>query len=414
MKKVQEWDVKAAEGVEIDNRARLNDYFNEQQVERSKNVVTKLGKNFDSSGVQNPTRQNEFNGAWFGQNKLEQRDLAQPMRPGIATATPENPSQRFSRSGKVSGGKGIKENVADQPSDSKEAVPQVAQGKFADQLKMQLDREESGNQKGGGQKGDGEQGRNLRNYQQRLDESFDQQQAQRQQLGNNSQGNGQGQPNAPQGGPAGFNGGGGGGLGGARLQNGTQFGSALNGPMPQDPNAPLRQPTTNDLAQQVDGTPTGRLMQLAQATSNGRGQFAPLNSSWSSTAPSLGLPSLPGGMASLDVALPMRGKVYYFKEVRGATQVTGRAFDKETMYRGISLLVTLVISAIIVLILRNANFSRLGGMSDSLAVDLVVTALALLAFLASMLPWLALIVLVIGLVRLSARFVGYMLRRKAA
>ena len=80
----------------------------------------------------------------------------------------------------------------------------------------------------------------------------------------------------------------------------------------------------------------------------------------------------------------------------------------------IALFATLVLSTLLILGLRRANLSRLQGITDTLAFDLILSGLALIAFMASLLPWLALIILVIGLIRLTARVVGYILRRRQA
>ncbi len=362
MKKVQEWNEQANDFVVADNRERLNSYFNDQQVERSKNVVTKLGRNFrEAELAQKQPGGQEFNEAWFGQNKLQQQ-----ANLGAVNGPAKKPggdgegkgSGRYSRS---SGGKVATKDSLQEELREKNAAPQLNEGKFGDQLKMQIDDDDaSSSQFKKGKQLEGEESRNLRNYQQRLDDSFEQQQSLQHSVVPNPQ------SNAPQ----------------------------------QD--IPL---LTNEMNQKpgertVDGIGNNLYAEFAEADQR------PFVTSV--------VPVITGttGMASLDITLPLRGQVFHFKTPRGDTRITGRSFDQESLRRILALLGTLVVVGIVVALLSRGHLMPLIPWCDSLAFDVIVTGLALLAFLTSVLPWLALIVLFCGLVRLMCRAIAGWQRRR--
>ena len=65
---------------EVDNRGRLNDQLEQQQTSRAKNVVTKLGRNFDAPQQQAGGQAGEVNPLWFEQNKLKSEVAKQPAK----------------------------------------------------------------------------------------------------------------------------------------------------------------------------------------------------------------------------------------------------------------------------------------------------------------------------------------------
>ena len=96
-----------------DNRERLNQFYSRQDVQRSKNVVSDFGSNFDvdadKSGSGQVAKAGEgFNSLWFDQNKLQSdaKDLAKmdrkPDEPQVAKEAQSN--ERFLRGGKQMAG----------------------------------------------------------------------------------------------------------------------------------------------------------------------------------------------------------------------------------------------------------------------------------------------------------------------
>jgi hypothetical protein len=150
-----------------DNRQRLNEYFfrKEQEIERSKNVVTDLASNFDAALGQPAPQNGAVNRGWFEQNKLQSADsrpLAEPRlrsrddRLGAADGAQRG---RYLRGG---------QQLADQPdaaSQPPQALPQIAGMKEVDELERRLDRESAKEDRGGARQSQ------LRRYQESLEQS---------------------------------------------------------------------------------------------------------------------------------------------------------------------------------------------------------------------------------------------------
>ena len=383
---------------QTDNRDRLNAYFEAQTFSRSKNVVGKSGSNFSgpSSGG---AAKSEFNPNWFAGNGLivDGKD-GKPMSKKAKDMRETAENKRVVQRGRA---------VEQQPQTAQSKAPQAAGGKQLLDLQKQIDNAPNRPQVAKGAQLDDQS--KAQRYQAELDErnksDFAQNAAPQQQLGGFQNG---GQFNSQLGDKAAGQGGGlgGGGAGGnnfyARGGEGRGVQSRQDGngqPLPPGVNGPAP-------AAAVEFDRSGAVAQneLSRQTleglnfSNGRG-------------PATRLPSGPTGFASLDLEIPQRGKAYFFTTPRGEIAITARAVDR-SLLRGV-LGLAAAVAAIVVgyLLLRNAG--ALGAALrklDSLAVDVLLTLVGLLAWLVGFLPLLAAGIFVLGLVRVILR----LLERRAA
>ena len=163
-----------------DNRGRLNNYWMQQDLKRSKNVVSELGSNFD--GVNDvtatpPAKGKEvFNPGWLDQNSL--RPTGSGQKP--AEGQPGDKPQDF---GGKDGGRGRFFRGEGKPMSGDESQPQpgmkgsgqggqkapdIATKEQRDLIQQQLQEVEQS--KKSGQAEAGEQVEKLQRYQQRLDQ----------------------------------------------------------------------------------------------------------------------------------------------------------------------------------------------------------------------------------------------------
>ena len=132
-----------------DNRGRLNEYFNRQDVTRSKNVVSDLGSNFEAAppDVGKGKAADAINPLFFDQNKLrtegevagdkdkdEARKLAAPTSP-----EGKESGSRFFRGGKPMAGGEAQQAARDREADQK--APEIAGKKELDMLQRRLQEE---------------------------------------------------------------------------------------------------------------------------------------------------------------------------------------------------------------------------------------------------------------------------------
>jgi hypothetical protein len=335
-------DLSAAQ--QADNRGRLNSFFLEQDVQRSKNVVGNDVRNFDESAQVNNGKQPQSQSEHFNKAWLEKNQLAQGQQPGkgkrgmsryVEDSTKPDPGKdvqlfnggegqnrpRFNTKESKSGGgsKGTDGNEAPQQNDGDYAPNNDA---------LEGNRQQA-----------------LGKYRSKLAEQTEQQ---KQQLAAN-----------PNGGPQGA----GGGINGGGQGQGLGFGGAGNRPMtpPGQTAAPVivdgssstvitgerfaarDAEGVNALPDYLLNTSDSRNRQLAGATSR-EGDFG--DNIGRGIAFGLG-PNGPGrtsttGLASLDIVIPQRGEEYRFVTARGELQITAQYVDMTWLRRMGYLAVTLV------------------------------------------------------------------------
>jgi hypothetical protein len=78
----------AQDGIEFDNRSRLNSYWMEQGINRSKNVVSGLASNFDGQAAPSAaeSKPSAFNDDWLQQNALQSQSEKGKKDPAVASA----------------------------------------------------------------------------------------------------------------------------------------------------------------------------------------------------------------------------------------------------------------------------------------------------------------------------------------
>jgi hypothetical protein len=285
-KKIQE-QTAAQDGIEVDNRTRLNSYWMEQGINRSKNVVSGLASNFDGQAAPSAaeSKPSAFNDDWLQQNELKSQSEQAKKDPAVATA---NDQRGNMQAGGKYGGRFFRggENTYDRPAQDQSG--QAGEGQ-ALQLFNQQQRESLERQLGkeGDKSSEGEELRkkdmeSLSRYGMNLDRNYQQQE--QGQLSQSASGQ---QPGMPAGGA-----GGGGGFGAQQGDfDGRLGGMGSGGAMGPGGAMP--------------GRPGGDF---------GATQFPPLVTGES-------LESLAAGLASLDFQLPERGEVFLFTVPRGQIEI---------------------------------------------------------------------------------------------
>jgi hypothetical protein len=294
-----ELDQQQRRGEEADNRYRLNSAWSAQQLSRSKNVVSELGSNFDgatyqASGSGKMKGDEALNPQWLEQNKLrtQTKEAGADAKPGGRPDDDGKSSGRYFRGGKQPADE--KDGQANQPQSGQKA-PEIANKKQLDALQQKFEDEAGARE---GRRDGGERAQQLRRYQ----ENLEMQNAQpAQQPGNY----------ADYGYSQGF------GAGGA------QMGGFRGKGRPGDP-------------ARVPPGPGGGMGGL-------QGQFMPMQPPGVDPAAANAPPAPPGdaeaiaqvaaGLASLDVRLPQRGRLYRFTTPRGDLEIRARSVPVPTLQR---------------------------------------------------------------------------------
>jgi hypothetical protein len=307
-KKIQAQAATAAE-LTTDNRSRLNSYWMEQGVQRSKNVVSGLASNFDGQAV--PTS-GEGKPATFNDDWLKQNELQSESEKGKKELAGAEANDR--RSGQQAGGKFSGrffrggENTFDSPLGDRSGG-----GQQADQQSLQLfnQQQRESLERQLGQETDKLQGEeetrkkdaeSLSRYGMNLDRNY-----QQQEQGQLAQSANQPQLGVPAGGP---------GMGGFGAQT-TAPGGQMGGL----------------------GMGSGGAAPPGPGGDFGAAGYAPFAAGES-------LESLAAGLASLDFQLPERGEVYRFTVPRGQIEIKARPVADELVRRilgGAGLVAALVV-----------------------------------------------------------------------
>jgi hypothetical protein len=344
----------------FDNRGRLNYFFEQQDVQRSKNVVSDLGSNFDMDGVTaGGNRGGEaLNPDFLLQNSLETKSAlksGETARTDAPAAETEGKLQgRYLRGGKPSADDAVQEGQQQ----SGQKVPAIADKRELDELSKKLDAaKESDEAK---DRAGAERSEQLERYQQNLERNslelgFRQMDAYGVQPGGTQSLNGQ---------PAM------GGYGGMLQQSGTELAAPgydalanapAGGPAAANPMAKPGQP--GDV--QIDDSET--ISQVA------------------------------AGLASLDVRLPERGRLYSFTTPRGDVEITARSVPQKLWNKLIGL-VALLAAILIVGLLSRPSARRLwSGLFDSTSFGIVVAVIGFFSLVLGILPLAGMLLIATGL-----------------
>jgi hypothetical protein len=375
-----------------DNRSRLNYFWSEQDVKRSKNVVSGLASNFDGLAEgQQPASGSEskFNSEWFDQNALgtkrplnESGDRADPKKAGGQQAGGEGkPGGRYSRSGKPMAADDQQRTDGGelaQNGQNPQLFNKQQQGELQQQLQKEADevRELQSTTEQLEQEKLSRYGMNqYRNAQQQeLGGAVPQRQLAGQAEGavpgnSNLAGGGQrfDRPSQP---PSGGTFGGMGGFGGAMGSGGAQPGYA--GPTAQVPVAdPFGQPN-------APATPTTEpAAEVAMAGED----FA----------------NVAAGLASLDLRLAERGRSYNFTTSRGQIEITARPVSDVLIGRLIGLAGLVAVVFVGWLATRQPAREAYGRLAGTVACGVLIAVLGLLSLITGVFPYLGLILVVVGI-----------------
>lgn len=304
----------SVDALETDNRRRLNDLVQGQQLKRSRNVVNDVGGNFDGPVPVNPADQapqpegrsmarrvvgapqsgepapGRFNNKWFDSNKLRQDQLDDATAAKKAGEMNQRPLGQPGKSDESGGFRfGNKSNVAAQP-----AAPQVVQGKTKLAQDALGDKQVSSERSVPQSK--------VQAYQNRLEQQA---------------------ANAPPPGPSAAN---------------AAPGANAPSPAKPAPQADGDRPTSRDERDLFQAEVRGAQVEQDQlfvvdgTTSMHRGGEQ--------------------GLASLDVALPVRGYEYSFTTPRGEVKITASAVSTSVLARLGKMLVVAVILVALALLYR--------------------------------------------------------------
>jgi hypothetical protein len=293
-------------GEEADNRYRLNSAWSAQELSRSKNVVSELGSNFDgatyqASGSGKMKGDEALNPQWLDQNKLrtQTKEAGADAKPGGRPSDDgKSLGGRYFRGGRQPADE--KDGQANQPQSGQKA-PEIANKKQLDALQQKFEDEAGARE---GRRDGGERAQQLRRYQ----ENLEMQNAQpAQQPGNY----------ADYGYSQGF-GAGGAQMGGFRGQGQPQGGQ---------PGDPARVPAGPGGGM---GGPQGQFMPM-QPPGVDPTAFAPNAPAPPGDAEAIA--QVAAGLASLDVRLPQRGRLYRFTTPRGDLEIRARSVPVVTLQR---------------------------------------------------------------------------------
>ena len=105
------------------------------------------------------------------------------------------------------------------------------------------------------------------------------------------------------------------------------------------------------------------------------------------------------GLASLDVQFPTRGREYLFTTPGGDTQIVARAVEQPLLNRLLRLLAVVIGLVVVTLIYKQLKRFRFDVLLNrGVSLLLIIFSLVLLAY--GIIPWLALVVLLVGCVQL--------------
>ncbi|MDX1945917.1 MAG: hypothetical protein SFU86_11010 [Pirellulaceae bacterium] len=341
-----------------DNRERLNEYWRNKEVRRSKNVDSGLKGNFDAIEQEEKTKAtpetSAFNPSFLDQNGLKSADdaIAPAKSEGRGSNYSGKPAGgRFYRSGE---GKDVKGNEAEQRGQGQakgdgQQAPQLFNDLQRDEIQKKL-KDDLGD-RDPNQPATAKQQQD--NYQQQLQQRF--QLEQRLEM-NNDFAFGAKNPSLPQVQSGQPMGGGMGGVGGG----GLGFAGPAGGSMPAEPGRPAYE------APPTDGSST---------------YFA-----------------APGGLASLDFQLPRRGTVYDFTTPRGEIEITARPFAQSLIARLWGLAAVLLVVAIGWALTRPQVRQAGRRLSDTFAFGLLLSLVGLSSLLTGVFPVAGLVLLVTGVV----------------
>jgi hypothetical protein len=361
--------------VEGDNRSRINNYWADQGVQRSKNVVSGLKSNFDAVGgveASKPRGDEAFNKGFFDQNALGRKgepagDKSGDGKPGQGAEG--KPGGRFfrSRSGKEAGADDTRQQ--DGASDQQQN-PQLFNDRERDeaQKKLQKEAEES-------REGQAEQSKSREDFS-RYGAQLEQQ-AQQQELYslNNEAGRrGGGQSQA----------GGMGGMGYAAPQQGRASGmmGGMGGGMGAMPGGSGPAPGTPPLAYQPGMAPNaGPQVDMVGALLMSGEDFS----------------DVAAGLASLDFTLPERGQEFNFTTPRGQIEIEARPVAQTLLARLTGLAILGAVIVLVWLVGRKParDFWRL--LFSTVASGIVLAVIGLVSLISGFLPLAGLALLVIGI-----------------
>jgi hypothetical protein len=383
-----------------DNRSRLNSYWSDQGVKRSKNVVSGLKSNFDGAeeGRVPDGKEGTFNKAWLDQNALGTRgdksgggakgeaDKREPQKPGEGQDGWSKFGGRFSRDGgrNYSGDNAKPQAEGGEQGQGQagqaEQNPQLFNDQQKDQLQQKLQKEVDEVQDESGLSNGKKDSDNLFRYGQNLDRNVQQQE----QGGLAAPANQPpGQPMAPGGGPgSGFGSGGGQGMGGMAggwrggAQAGGQPGASapglqqFNGQAPADPSS---QPATAASTAATSGTPAPVVV----------------GDTYENVA---------AGLASLDFRLPERGRIYSFTTPRGQIEISARPVAHTLIGRLIGLVALGAVVLIVWAATRQPARDAYHRLFSTVACGLLLALVGLVSLITGIFPFAGLLLIVIGIV----------------
>jgi hypothetical protein len=348
---------------QLDNRARLNSYFNDQGIQRSKNVVSDLDSNFDGSAPRDSAEKSALNPFWFEQNKLQaqvdelelkgkvakRKEAGQAGETGKPTA-PATSRVRAARAG---------DDKADVNGTAGQKAPAIAGKADFDEFQRKLTEEELARSLG--RQAGAERGEELRRYQQNLEQNINPRYDAKDQFAvpmPDSGGFGMRAGQAQAGGGAGRGGMPGGMLGPSPL-GGEQSARvpAQNAPASQSASGP--QSSIDSLPALAAVVPETAAEQLAQVAA---------------------------GLASLDVQLPERGRLYRFTTPRGDIALSARAVSHSFLSRLTALAAVAVAIGLIWLLSRDPSRRLASALAGSRAFGVLLAVLGLVSLLSGVLP----------------------------
>jgi hypothetical protein len=383
-KKAQEQAAEQTVDEGVDNRARLNSYWSEQDVKRSKNVVSGLKSNFEAVDDAEKGKlrgDSAFNKSFFDQNALNTKGEPGGAKPGEGA-----PAKKPTGEGKP-GGRFFRGSGKETPEDAQQddfggqaQNPQLFNDRQRDDLQQKLQREGEESRSG---RADGRDSReNYSRYSGRL-----QQQAQQQEQfslnDGGRQGGQQGSGQQQGGGPSSGDPMQGRGMGG--------FGGGMMGGM----NAPAT-PGTPPLAYQPGMVPNaGPELDIV-------GDLTLAGEDYSEVA---------AGLASLDFTLPERGQVFNFTTPRGQIEIEARPIAQTLLARLIGLAILAGVVVVVWLVARRPARAFWQALFSTVAVGVLLAVLGLASIISGVFPLAGLLLLVAGIAlairnRLSRPFVA--------
>jgi hypothetical protein len=159
---------------------------------------------------------------------------------------------------------------------------------------------------------------------------------------------------------------------------------------------PDGQPMIRQFDEIVQGRPAGPMGAMGGV---GGGFGAGLGA----TPPSSGVAEAPAGLASLDIQIPSRGQVFMFTTPRGAIEITAQPVARDLVRRLTNLAILLGFIVVGVIAYRIFRQLPLRQATGTMAFAILVALLGFLSLLARFLPWIGLVLLVVGVVLIVRR-----------